>query len=65
MEIFVQGNLEESVGRADLNEQALAKMKVKARAGSVGPMVIFMFILKIHETSKLTNKTYLISCINS
>jgi len=33
-----QGNLEESFGRADLNEQVLAKMKVKARAGSVGPM---------------------------
>merc|ERR1712133_334873 len=32
-----QSNLADSGERADLNEQALAKMKAKGRAGSVGP----------------------------
>merc|ERR1719219_743667 len=31
-----QGNLGESAERADLNEQALAKMKAQGRSGSVG-----------------------------
>merc|ERR1719290_389491 len=34
----VQGNLQQSGERADLNEQALAKMKAHNRASSVGPM---------------------------
>merc|ERR1712142_238689 len=34
----VQGNLQQSGERADLNEQALAKMKAGIRAGSLGPM---------------------------
>jgi len=34
----VQGNLAQSGERADLNEQALAKMKAHHRASSVGPM---------------------------
>merc|ERR1719447_804399 len=34
----VQGNLQQSGERADLNEQALAKMKASSRAGSLGPM---------------------------
>ena len=38
----VQGNLAISGERADLNEQALAKSK--ARAASIGPMVIFIII---------------------
>merc|ERR1719199_661063 len=33
-----QGNLQQSGERADLNEQALAKMKAGIRAGSLGPM---------------------------
>ena len=33
-----QGNLGESAERADLNEQALAKMKARGRGGSVGPI---------------------------
>jgi myosin heavy chain 6/7 len=37
----VQGNLQQSGERADLNEQALSKMKAQNRAASVGPMVIF------------------------
>ena len=32
-----QGNLGESHERADLNEQAVAKLKAKGKAGSVGP----------------------------
>merc|ERR1712200_204298 len=35
----VQANLGDSTERADLNEQALAKMKARGRAGSVGPMM--------------------------
>ena len=35
----VQGNLQQSGERADLNEQALAKMKAQQRAASLGPMV--------------------------
>ena len=35
--VQVQGNLSESAGRADLQEQALAKLKVKGRAASVQP----------------------------
>ena len=35
----VQGNLQQSGERADLNEQALAKMKASSRAGSLAPMV--------------------------
>ena len=35
----VQGNLQQSGERADLNEQALAKMKAQNRASSIGPMV--------------------------
>ena len=35
--VQVQGNLSETAGRADLQEQALAKLKVKGRAASVGP----------------------------
>eukprot|EP00092_Neocalanus_flemingeri_P025761 GFUD01027927.1.p1 GENE.GFUD01027927.1~~GFUD01027927.1.p1 ORF type:complete len:1944 (-),score=601.81 GFUD01027927.1:168-5999(-) len=34
----VQGNLSQSGERADLNEQALAKMKAQSRASSLGPM---------------------------
>jgi len=34
----VQGNLQQSGERADLNEQALAKMKAQNRAASLGPM---------------------------
>merc|ERR1719419_1352135 len=34
----VQGNLQQSGERADLHEQALAKMKAQTRASSVGPM---------------------------
>merc|ERR1740128_677223 len=34
----VQGNLQQSGERADLHEQALAKMKAQNRASSVGPM---------------------------
>merc|ERR1712228_858707 len=34
----VQGNLAQSVERADLNEQALAKMKAQSRASSLAPM---------------------------
>ena len=34
-----QGNVAESCERADLNEQALAKMKAKGRGASVGPQV--------------------------
>merc|ERR1719167_707154 len=34
----VQNNLSVSVERADLNEQALAKMKASSRAGSLAPM---------------------------
>merc|ERR1712113_1032589 len=33
-----QGNLGESAERADLNEQALAKMKAQGRSGSLGPV---------------------------
>merc|ERR1712200_92061 len=32
-----QGNLAESAERADLNEQALAKMKARGRSASIGP----------------------------
>ena len=35
----VQGNLAQSGERADLNEQALAKMKAQSRASSLAPMV--------------------------
>ena len=35
----VQGNLQQSGERADLQEQALAKMKASSRAGSLAPMV--------------------------
>merc|ERR1711922_61979 len=35
----VQANLGDSSERADINEQALAKMKARGRAGSVGPMM--------------------------
>merc|ERR1712142_311816 len=38
----VQGNLQQSGERADLNEQALAKMKAHNRASSVGPMYLQM-----------------------
>jgi len=34
----VQGNLAASGERADLNEQALAKMKASSRASSLAPM---------------------------
>merc|ERR1712020_612061 len=34
----VQGNLQQSGERADLNEQALAKMKASSRASSLAPM---------------------------
>ena len=34
----VQGNLAASGERADLHEQALAKMKASSRAGSLAPM---------------------------
>merc|ERR1712106_1009704 len=34
----VQGNLQQSGERADLHEQALAKMKAQNRASSIGPM---------------------------
>merc|ERR1712187_245881 len=34
----VQGNLQQSGERADLQEQALAKMKASSRAGSLAPM---------------------------
>ena len=34
-----QANLQESEGRADLQEHALAKMRTKGRAGSATPMV--------------------------
>merc|ERR1711862_78566 len=34
----VQGNLQSSGERADLHEQALAKMKASSRAGSLAPM---------------------------
>ena len=34
-----QANLQESEGRADLNESALAKFKAKGRSASMGPMV--------------------------
>ena len=37
----VQGNLQASGERADLHEQALAKMKASSRAGSLAPMVIY------------------------
>jgi len=33
----VQGNLSETAGRAQMQEQALAKLKIKGRAASVGP----------------------------
>merc|ERR1712219_93988 len=33
-----QGNLADCVERADLNEQALAKMRAKGRGSSIGPM---------------------------
>jgi len=33
----VQNNLSESAERADLNEQALAKMKARGRSASIGP----------------------------
>ena len=36
----VQGNLQQSGERADLQEQALAKMRASSRAGSLAPMVI-------------------------
>merc|ERR1712226_491595 len=32
-----QGNVAESCERADLNEQALAKMKARGRSASIGP----------------------------
>jgi len=35
----VQANLQQSGERADLNEQALAKMKAQSRASSLGPML--------------------------
>ena len=35
----VQDNLQQSVERADLNEQAVAKMKAQSRASSLGPKV--------------------------
>ena len=35
----VQGTLSQSGERADLNEQALAKMKAQSRASSLAPMV--------------------------
>ncbi len=35
-----QGQLADAEERADLNEQALAKTKAKARSSSIGPMVI-------------------------
>ena len=41
----VQGNLQQSGERADLNEQALSKMKAQNRAASVGPMVIFSYTI--------------------
>merc|ERR1712183_457146 len=34
----VQGNVQQSGERADLQEQALAKMKASSRAGSLAPM---------------------------
>merc|ERR1712064_106047 len=34
----VQANLQQSGERADLNEQALAKMKARARSASLGPL---------------------------
>ena len=39
----VQGNLQQSGERADLNEQALAKMAARSRASSVAPMVRVYF----------------------
>jgi len=33
----VQGNVQEAQGRADLNEQALARLKVRGRSASIGP----------------------------
>ena len=36
----VQSSLQQSGERADLQEQALAKMKASSRAGSLAPMVI-------------------------
>ena len=42
----VQGNLQQSGERADLNEQALAKMKASSRAGSLAPMVGIYLLLR-------------------
>ena len=39
----VQGNLSVSGERADLNEQALARTKVRARSTSIGPMVNIIY----------------------
>ena len=36
----VQGNLQQSGERADLQEQALAKMKASSRAASLGPAMV-------------------------
>ena len=42
----VQSNLAASGERADLNEQALAKMKASSRASSLAPMVSYLYIKK-------------------
>ena len=46
-----QGNLGEAEQRADLNEQALAKIKAHDRAASMGPVVGYPF----HQTIKFHN----------
>ena len=42
----VQSNLSASGERADLNENALARTKARARSTSIGPMVNIFFSLK-------------------
>jgi len=41
----VQGNLAEASERADLNEQALAKVRTRGRSSSIGPKVMFLNII--------------------
>ena len=45
----VQGAMQESSGRAELQEQALAKLRARERGASLGPMVIHTKWGKYHE----------------
>ena len=54
-----QGNLGEAEQRADLSEQALAKIKAQDRAASIGPMVGNHILLR--STMGNTGKRFIIS----